>query len=297
MSKTVKDILKEATQGMLTEESLDEIQGAFDQAVDEKVTLHVEKALMEQDEDYSNKLTELLETIDTDHSAKLEKVVEAIDKNHAQKLATVVKHYTTQLTEAADDFSSEIVSKVSDYLDLYLEENVPAQEIAEAVKNKKAQGLLEQLRHTLGVDFALSQDTIKEAIIDGKNQISEATATNEQVATENKELKESLQTVQAELILERKTAELPEAKKNYIVKVLGDKSPEFITENFEYTLKMFDKSEEERLEELQEEAKVDAESAQVDRPTAQEVVQESTEEKEFSGHPILNEYMNELTKS
>lgn len=297
MSKTVKDILKEATQGMLTEESLDEIQGAFDQAVDEKVTLHVEKALMEQDEDYSNKLTELLETIDTDHSAKLEKVVEAIDKNHAQKLATVVKHYTTQLTEAADDFSSEVVSKVSDYLDLYLEENVPAQEIAEAVKNKKAQGLLEQLRHTLGVDFALSQDTIKEAIIDGKNQISEATATNEQVATENKELKESLQTVQAELILERKTAELPEAKKNYIVKVLGDKSPEFITENFEYTLKMFDKSEEERLEELQEEAKVDAESAQVDRPTAQEVVQESTEEKEFSGHPILNEYMNELTKS
>lgn len=297
MSKTVKDILKEATQGMLTEESLDEIQGAFDQAVDEKVTLHVEKALMEQDEDYSNKLTELLETIDTDHSAKLEKVVEAIDKNHAQKLATVVKHYTTQLTEAADDFSSEVVSKVSDYLDLYLEENVPAQEIAEAVKNKKAQGLLEQLRHTLGVDFALSQDTIKEAIIDGKNQISEATATNEQVAMENKELKESLQTVQAELILERKTAELPEAKKNYIVKVLGDKSPEFITENFEYTLKMFDKSEEERLEELQEEAKVDAESAQVDRPTAQEVVQESTEEKEFSGHPILNEYMNELTKS
>lgn len=297
MSKTVKDILKEATQGMLTEESLDEIQGAFDQAVDEKVTLHVEKALMEQDEDYSNKLTELLETIDTDHSAKLEKVVEAIDKNHAQKLATVVKHYTTQLTEAADDFSSEVVSKVSDYLDLYLEENVPAQEIAEAVKNKKAQGLLEQLRHTLGVDFALSQDTIKEAIIDGKNQISEATATNEQVAKENKELKESLQTVQAELILERKTAELPEAKKNYIVKVLGDKSPEFITENFEYTLKMFDKSEEERLEELQEEAKVDAESAQVDRPTAQEVVQESTEEKEFSGHPILNEYMNELTKS
>lgn len=297
MSKTVKDILKEATQGMLTEESLDEIQGAFDQAVDEKVTLHVEKALMEQDEDYSNKLTELLETIDTDHSAKLEKVVEAIDKNHAQKLATVVKHYTTQLTEAADDFSSEIVSKVSDYLDLYLEENVPAQEIAEAVKNKKAQGLLEQLRHTLGVDFALSQDTIKEAIIDGKNQISEATATNEQVATENKELKESLQTVQAELILERKTAELPEAKKNYIVKVLGDKSPEFITENFEYTLKMFDKSEEERLEELQEEAKVDAESTHVDRPTAQEVVQESTEEKEFSGHPILNEYMNELTKS
>lgn len=297
MSKTVKDILKEATQGMLTEESLDEIQGAFDQAVDEKVTLHVEKALMEQDEDYSNKLTELLETIDTDHSAKLEKVVQAIDKNHAQKLATVVKHYTTQLTEAADDFSSEVVSKVSDYLDLYLEENVPAQEIAEAVKNKKAQGLLEQLRHTLGVDFALSQDTIKEAIIDGKNQISEATATNEQVAKENKELKESLQTVQAELILERKTAELPEAKKNYIVKVLGDKSPEFITENFEYTLKMFDKSEEERLEELQEEAKVDAESAQVDRPTAQEVVQESTEEKEFSGHPILNEYMNELTKS
>lgn len=296
MSKTVKEILEEATQGMLTEDSLNAIQGAFDEAVNEKVELHVEKALIEQDEDYSSKLTELLETIDSDHSTKLEKVVEAIDNNHAQKLATVVKHYTSQLNEEADQFKTDMITKVSDYLELYLEEQVPAAEIAEAVKNKKAQSLLEQLRTTLGVDFALSQETIKEAIVDGKKQITEATETSDQVTTENKELKESLAAAKAALLLERKTADLPEAKKNYITKVLGNKSPDFISENFEYTLKMFDKSEEERLEELQEEAK--EETVQVDRPTAQEVIQESSEEgSEFSGHPILNEYMNELNKS
>jgi hypothetical protein len=298
MSKTVTDILKEATEGVLTEETLTQIEEVFNSAVEERSQLHVEKALIEQDEEYAGKLTTLLETIDEDHSVKLDKVVKAIDKNHSQKLGAIVKKYTHQLNEEAEEFKNDVVSKVSNYLELYLEEVVPEEEIKEAVKSKKAQSLLEQLRNTLGVDLALSQDAIKEAVIDGKNQISEATKTNEEVTTENVQLKEDLTNAQAALILERKSAELPEVKKNYILKILGDKDAEFINENFDYTLKMFDKSEEDRLEQLQEEATEDR-KVKVDRPTAHDVITESSDQsvKEFEDHPLFNEYMGELSRT
>ncbi len=298
MSKTVTDILKEATEGVLTEETLTQIEEVFNSAVEERSQLHVEKALIEQDEEYAGKLTTLLETIDEDHSVKLDKVVKAIDKNHSQKLGAIVKKYTHQLNEEAEEFKNDVVSKVSNYLELYLEEVVPEEEIKEAVKSKKAQSLLEQLRNTLGVDLALSQDAIKEAVIDGKNQISEATKTNEEVTTENVQLKEDLTNAQAALILERKSAELPEVKKNYILKILGDKDAEFINENFDYTLKMFDKSEEDRLEQLQEEATADR-KVKVDRPTAHDVITESSDQsvKEFEDHPLFNEYMGELSRT
>ncbi len=88
MSKNVTDILKvnDATKDILSEDILKEIETAFNANVDDKVKIHVEKALNEQDEDYAKKLEKLVEVIDADHTAKLNQVVEAIDTNHAQKL-------------------------------------------------------------------------------------------------------------------------------------------------------------------------------------------------------------------
>jgi formate dehydrogenase maturation protein FdhE len=90
MEKTITDTLKEATKDILTEDVLKEIETAFNASVDQKVKIHVEKALMEQDEDYSKKLEKLVEAIDTDHTAKLDKVVEALDADRAEKLKQVV---------------------------------------------------------------------------------------------------------------------------------------------------------------------------------------------------------------
>ena len=73
----------------LSEESMTEIQNAMENKVKAKVEIHVQKALTEQDELYSNKLKQLLEAIDKDHSAKLEKVVEAIDADRTVKLKQV----------------------------------------------------------------------------------------------------------------------------------------------------------------------------------------------------------------
>ena len=91
MSKNVVDVLKEATKDILSEQTLNEIQQAFEASVDEKVKIHVEKALIEQDEDHSTKLESLVEAIDKDHVAKLNKVVAAIDENHSGKLQSIVE--------------------------------------------------------------------------------------------------------------------------------------------------------------------------------------------------------------
>ena len=272
----------------LSEESKVEIQSAIEQKVQEKVKIHVEKALAEQDELYSNKLSELLDAIDKDHSQKLEKVVEAIDADRANKLVQVVKKYEQALNEDANNFKSQLVESISDYLDAYLDETIPATEIQEAVRNKKAVQVLENLRTHLAVDAALEKDSIKEAILDGKSQINEASSKLESVIAENNTLKNELAKIKADLLIEQRTVSLNEQQKKYLKKVFSDKSPEFISENFDYTLKLFDKKVDSRLESLKEEALT--ESTNVDR-----VVLEQTEEV-INEDVQLSPYLQELRK-
>jgi hypothetical protein len=96
-NNNISSVLREATKDILTEDVLKEIEAAFNSTVNERVQLHVEKALSEQDADYSKKLETLVEAIDTDHTDKLKKVVEAIDADRAEKLKTVVEKYETAL--------------------------------------------------------------------------------------------------------------------------------------------------------------------------------------------------------
>jgi len=271
----------------LTSESMTEIQNAINSKVQEKVQIHVEKALAEQDDLYSKKLSQLLEAIDADHSTKLEKVVEAVDADRAEKLKIVINKYEKLLTEDANNFKSQLVESISDYLDAYLEETVPAEEVKEAVRNKKALTVLENLRSHLAVDAALQKESIKEAILDGRNQINEASNKLESVVAENAALKDELNAIKANLVIEQRTQNLDEQQKKYIKKVFSNKSPEFIKENFDYTLKLFDKKSNNRLESLKEEALT--ESSNVDRVVFEqaEVINEDV---------AISPYLKELSK-
>ena len=270
----------------LTPDTMTEIQNAINSKVQDKVKIHVEKALAEQDELYSKKLSQLLEAIDADHSTKLEKVVQAVDADRAQKLKMVIHKYETIINEDANNFKSQLVESISDYLDTYLEETVPAADIKEAVRNKKAITVLENLRSHLAVDAALQKESIKEAILDGKNQIHEASSKLESIVAENASLQNELNGIKANLIIEQRTANLDEQQKKYLRKVFTNKSPEFIKENFDYTLKLFEKKSNNRLEYLKEEALT--ESSNVDRvvfeqsETINEAVETSPYLKELS---------------
>ena len=302
---TITSVLKEATEGILTEDALSEIETVFEESVKERVALHVEKALAEQDDDHAAKLEKLLEAIDTDHTDKLNKLVEAINHDHAGKLAEAAKKFNRTLNEDASSFKDELVSNVSNYLELYMERAIPQEDIKKAMKNTSAVRMLSQLREALAVDSALSKDTIRGAVKDGKHKIEKLGSTVSKLNEDNQQLTQELIKARSQLMLENKTKDLPTSKKKYMYKVLGNKTPEFIEENYEYTLKLLEKTEEERLEGFKKEA---AESKQiVDRPTKTQVIAEKAtkpasvdtinESQQSSDDVLLTNYMDELRRS
>jgi hypothetical protein len=286
----IKSILKEATKDLLTEDVLNEIEKAFNKSVTEKTQVHVTKALTEQDEDYSKKLEHLLEAVDADHTLKLQKVVEAIDSNHSEKLKAIVEKYSKVIKEEAAKFKNETINNISTYLEAYLDETVPANDIKDAVKNTRALEILGQIRNILGVDAALAKESIREAVVDGKNQINEASKKLEAVTKELAAAKAQLTARDAELTLEKKTAGLTQRKRDYINKIMVSKSSQFITENIDYALSLFDKTEKERLQNIKEEASTEATANQVDRPVVEESVQPASEGVQ------MNPYLAELSK-
>jgi hypothetical protein len=294
MAKEISNLLKEATQGILTDQTLEQIQEAFDTAVNERVKIHVEKALTEQDAEYTAKAEQLLEAIDEDHSKKLERVVEALDANNTAKLQMVIKKYQNIVKEQASQFKEDLVDRISHYLDLFVESKIPTESINEAVKNKKARNILNNLRESLAINSALMNESLKDALLDGKSQIDQFKQANQSAEKEVQTLRESLAKAKADLILEQKTSVLPPKKKEYAQRVFEGKSPKFIVENIDYTLSLFDKKEEERLKTLKNEA-FEQRKVKQDRVVLEEDTEEPVKQKEENFGHVQN-YLNELGK-
>jgi hypothetical protein len=123
---------------------------------------------------------------------------------------------------------------------------------------------------------------------------------------QKQQMEKELLKAKSDLLLEQKTKELPSNKRKYLYKVLGNKTPKFIEENFDYTLSLLEKTEQDRLASYKQE--VEETKSKVDRPTKQiiseqaqeqpeesnEVLQESTTE---TGNPLLTNYMEELKRT
>ena len=277
------EALPEQAAEVLTEDSVKEIETA----IEEKIQLSVEAALTNQDELYAEKLEELVSAIDKDHTDKLKRVVEAVDHNNANKLITVVKRYESELNGRANKFKSTLVESISDYLEEYIDEAIPAQAIEEATKNRTSREVLANLRKVLAVDSSLMSESVKEAVVDGKSQIDQLAQKVAKLEKENGLLREAYTKTKADLLLESKTSHLTGKKKEYMLRILSDKSPKFIEENFEYTERLFDKKEKERLSVIKEEAFVQRKvKADAPQPKLSEKKKEPT-----------NPYLQELKRS
>jgi len=273
-----QELLPESLKEILTEDNVQSVEAA----IKEKIELTVETALTNQDELYSEKLEELVGAIDKDHTSKLKRVVTAVDSNNAQKLVKVVKKYENDLNDSAGEFKTTLVESISNYLEEYIDETVPQRAIEEATRNRTATEVLSNLRKVLAVDSTLMSESVKDAVVDGKNQISELTYKLEEVGKENKQLLEAFKVTKAQLFLEQKTTGIAEKKKEYLIKVLGDKSPKFIEENFDYTARLFDKKEHEKLKIIKEEAFVKR-KVKADAPKVE------ISEKKIIRNPYLDE--------
>ena len=290
MNKDITSILKEATKDVLTEATLAEIKTAFDKAVADKVAIHVEKALVEQDEEYTQKLQKVIAAIDADHVAKLTRVVETVDKDHTAKLVAIVKRYERQNNKEAKLFKESLTSTLSKYLDVYLEEKVPVESIEAAAKNKKAEMILAEMRKMLSVDMAMASESIREAVLDGKKTIDNLNNIVAEAETTTKILKEKTERLEAELLVEQKISTLPDEKRAYMKRMLETKAPAYIKENFDYILNLYDKTEAETLEVLKEQATnlTESKDAVVPQPINESTTQHTD--------PVLNTYMTELNK-
>ena len=274
MSK-ITDLLKEVGKDFLTEESLETIETVFNEAVEKKATeraeLATEAALQVQDDEHSKKLEELLEAIDKDHAKKLEKVVEAVDADRTRKLKNVIRKYQTAIAEEASGLKETMVESVSDYLDSYITDTLPTETIEEATKNRRAFDVLSEIRKMLSVDMVLANESIREAVKDGKATIEESKKSLAEMTEYNSDLKIQLEGAQKELFLEKKLAGFDEKKAKFVRKTFADKELAFIEENFDYTVTMFDKKTEEALQVLKEEATKECKAQE-----AEVVVEESS---------------------
>jgi hypothetical protein len=255
----LSSILKNLDSNVLNEETATAIAEAFNSAVEEKVTsrvtLELEGALNKQDEDHAAKLEKLLEAIDTDHSTKLETVVKAINESHAGKLAKLVEYYRGALNEKAESFSTKVVEELSNFIDLYIEKAIPQTQLEEAVANTTAKQQLEQIKQILSFDPSTLNEDVKNLISQGKSKIDELETQLSESFKENLTLNEQLKYAKSSLLIEEKTKGMRSAKKNFITKILSDKNPEYISENFNYVVEMFEREDKETAASLVEEAK------------------------------------------
>jgi hypothetical protein len=294
----LKSILEKMDNSVISEEVAKEIAEAFETAVNEKVenrvSLQLEKSLSEQDDDHAKKLEKLLEAIDADHSDKLQKVVNAINENHTEKLEQLVSFYRKALNEKAESFSNNIINELSNYLDLYIEKLIPKDQLEEAVENVYAKKQLDEIRKLVGIDSNYVNKQIKDTISEGKQVIDNLTEELNKSKEENQQLLEKVQTIEANMILEEKTRNMIKAKKDFVIKLLGDKNKSYIEENFNYVVEMFDASEEEKEVELAVEAKQNALSRNVKVPAT--IISESNTISN-QGNILVGGYLSELKKT
>lgn len=250
MNKNLQNLFSEDVQGLLSQDSLNAIEEAFDK----RVELAVSAALEEQDEIYSTRLAELLEALDTDRAKKVSHLVKRLDESHAKSFYQMSERFKKDSKQGAKKFKAMVVESISAYLDEYLNETVSKEDFAQSVKNNTAYTVLENLRKVLSIDVSAMNPAVKEAIIDGKSQIDTLKNENKQLKDKYSTLVEKYSKMETKALLEERTSKFTDAKKTFMKKALGDKNIKFIEENFDYTSRLFDKQEKTKLQTLKEEA-------------------------------------------
>jgi len=285
----IKDLLNEDVVKIMSKETLVAIQEAFDK----KVELTAEAALVAQDELYAEKLDQLIKTIDRDHSVKMKRIVSAIDQDRTQKLIKVIKKYETSLNEGSNGVVNHVVGAVSSYLDTFLNESFSKEDFAKAVKNTSAMNVLERLRSTLAVDSVMMKESVQEAVLDGKNKIDSLHNENSDLKNKLKVLGEEFNNIRVNALIEEKISKMSDDKKSFVRKTLKDKSFDFISENFDYVSRLFDKKEKEKIKSITEDAKkrkIDVDFI----PEQQKVVVESINNN--NDDDAYDPYVSELAK-
>jgi len=240
MLTELKSIFESVDKEILSEDTLKAISSLVEEKVNakaqERVELEVENAVKTQYEKFKTVSEKAISAIDADHTKKIKMVVNAIMEDYDQKLITVHQGYKNLIANTAIKHRDTLVESVDEFLDLYIEKNIPKQEIEEAARNQYALKAIEEARKILGVDEKYIKNNIKEALVDGKRQM-------DTLLKENEELKKGKFIAESKKVLAEKTSNLPVEVARFVRSRLEGKSAKFIQENFEYAIDMFGRQE------------------------------------------------------
>lgn len=300
----VLNIIKEATKDLLTEDTFKTIEEGLkaevDQIVTEKSEAAVKVALDAQDAEHATALTDLMEKVDADRAAKLQLALEAMETDHIEKLLAIKESYDSVLQKQAADLRDELRIQISKYLDLQLEKVIPTTQLQEAAKESFARNILSEARKLLAINDIRENEVVMEAVQDGVSRIKQLETQLHQSNKQIKDLQEKANASAASLFLSEKINSLPEAKAVYLKNFFQGKGAEYIKENFEYVVGLYDKEESERRQKVSEETKELRRRSNVDRL----VVEKRSDDAEF-GSPAKTEnnsngvlsYISELKKN
>jgi putative lipoic acid-binding regulatory protein len=270
------------------------VNEAVEQKVKERVELEVKNAVEKLDEDHTVKVQKLIESIDGSHTKMFQDVVAKIDESHTKKLQVVVEKFQKELKENADEFKAGLVKKVSKFMDAKIDQMIPRDHLKEAVENIQARKLVQEMKKLLSYDPEGINDDVKTALKEGYDAIEGLKAQLNEKAKENLLIKENMNKFRAEVLLEKKTQDLPKAKKNFVYKFMGDKNPEYIESNFNYVLEMFEENEKENTEVLKESATAKSVSKTVKVPPSQ--IKDNETLNESSSGDEVSEYLTMMSE-
>lgn len=236
VSKTdsIADLLPESLKALLSDESLKDLQESFNRVVKEKAleltNLSVQAAEIAFNESANDKLIKLVNKIDEAHRIALINVVE----NHKEKFKNKFKLFESKTMKEAKEFKEHVQITLAKFLDKKIERLVPTKIIEEAARNTVALNLCESFRNILGVDKAYAMNSIKSAVMEGAEMLNNSISASEKLIIENKELKLKITEAEKNNYLMEATKKFPEAKRNYVNRIMKDKDINFIKENLEY---------------------------------------------------------------
>lgn len=270
MLPELKTIFEQVDSEILNEDTLKQISILVEQTVDKKVSdrlvLETEEKLKLMDEDHAAKLQQYHEDIDRDHTAKVKMVVESINADHTEKFNKITSLYENQLKKVANQHRTQLVESINDYLDAYLEKAIPTATIMESVKNKHLSKIVEEAKEILGIDEKYVKQNVRTAILEGKKQM-------DTLAEENRQLKNQQLISESRRLIAEKTANLPADKAKFVRAKFSNRTPEFIKENFQYVVEMYERKQDNSKRSVLNENKNFVDRKRV----ADEIIKESSE--------------------
>lgn len=281
------DVLTDEVKVAITEAFESAVADASEQRINERVELECKNLADRIDDDHTKQVKTLIESIDDTHTKMFKDVVTKIDTSHTKKLKNIVGKFQNELNENATEFKQGLVSKVSKFLDLKIDEMVPKDQLSEAVENIQSRKLVSEIKKLLSYDPDSVNEDVKTALREGYDAIETLKSDLNVKAKENLVLKEEVNNIKSKVILESKCQDLPETKRKFVQKFMSDKTPEYITSNFDYVMEMFEDNEVQEKEVLVENARQKSYSKDVSVPPSQiknDLLQESTDGNEVTDY-------------